>query len=39
MDGWKDHYIAQCWLFWFYKIFSENGEGCRTEYLEGIAVA
>jgi hypothetical protein len=23
MDGWKDHYIAQCQL-WFYKIFSEK---------------
>jgi hypothetical protein len=21
MDGWKDHYIAQC-QFWFYKVFS-----------------
>jgi hypothetical protein len=23
MDGWKDHYIAQC-QFWFYKVFSEK---------------
>jgi hypothetical protein len=23
MDGWKDHYIAQC-QFWFYKVFLEK---------------
>jgi hypothetical protein len=38
MDGWKDHYIAQC-QFWFYKMLLENGEGRRTEYLDGTAVA
>jgi hypothetical protein len=25
MDGWKDHYIAQC-QFWFIKCFRKNGE-------------
>jgi hypothetical protein len=42
MDGWKDHYIAQC-QFWFYKNVSEKlekkGERCRTKYLEGTVVA
>jgi hypothetical protein len=38
MDGWDDCYLAQCRI-WFDKMFLENGEGCRTEYLEGTAVA
>jgi hypothetical protein len=38
MDGWKDHYIAQC-QFWFLKWFSEKGGKCRTEYSEGTVVA
>jgi hypothetical protein len=38
MDGWDDRYLAQC-RFGFKKIFLENGEGCRTEYSEGTAMA
>jgi hypothetical protein len=38
MDGWKDHYIAQC-QFWFYKVLSEKWRRCQTEYLEGTVVA
>jgi hypothetical protein len=42
MDGWKDHYIAQC-QFWFYKNVSEKlekkGERCRTKYSEGTVMA
>jgi hypothetical protein len=38
MDGWKDHYIAQC-NFGFKSGFRKNGERCRTEYSEGTAVA
>jgi hypothetical protein len=38
MDGWKDHYIAQC-QFWFYKVFLEKWRRCRTKYSEGTAVA
>jgi hypothetical protein len=39
MDGWDDRCLAQC-RFWFSKdVFGGNEEGCRTEYLEGTAVA
>jgi hypothetical protein len=38
MDGWKDHYIAQC-QFWFYKVFLEKWRRCQTEYSEGTIVA
>jgi hypothetical protein len=37
MDGWKDHYIAQC-QFWFYKVFPEKWRRCQTEYSKGAAV-
>jgi hypothetical protein len=39
MDGWKDHYIAQCQVLVLQKCFQKNGERCRTEYSEGTAVA
>jgi hypothetical protein len=38
MDGWDDRCLAQC-RFCSKKVFSENGERCRTEYSEGTAVA
>jgi hypothetical protein len=38
MDGWKDHYIAQC-SFGFRSGFQKNGGKCQTEYSEGTAVA
>jgi hypothetical protein len=39
MDGCEDHYIAQCQVFGFIKVFSErNGERCQAEYSEGTAV-
>jgi hypothetical protein len=38
MDGWEDHYIAQC-SFGFKSGSRKNGERCRTEYSEGTAVA
>jgi hypothetical protein len=25
MDGWKDHYFAQCQVFGFIKCFQKNG--------------
>jgi hypothetical protein len=28
-----------CVKFWFYKVLSEKGSLCRTEYLEGTAMA
>jgi hypothetical protein len=39
MDGWKDHYIAQCQVLVLQKCFWKNGERCWTEYSEGTAVA
>jgi hypothetical protein len=39
MDGCKDYYIAQCQVLVLQIVFKKNGERCRTEYLEGTAVA
>jgi hypothetical protein len=40
MDGWKDHYIAQCSFGLRNKDgFWKNGGKCRMEYSEGTAVA
>jgi hypothetical protein len=38
MDGWEDHYIAQC-SFGFKSGSQKNGERCRTGYSEGTAMA
>jgi hypothetical protein len=39
MDGWDDRCLAQCRIWFSKDVFGGNGEGCRTEYLEGAAVA
>jgi hypothetical protein len=39
MDGCGDHYIAQCQVLVLKMVFWKNGVLCRTEYLEGTAVA
>jgi hypothetical protein len=39
MDGWKDHYIAQCRFGFKSGSQKKNGERCRTEYSEGTVVA
>jgi hypothetical protein len=39
MDGCKDHYIAQSQVLVLQMVFEKNGVLCRTEYLEGTAVA
>jgi hypothetical protein len=39
MDGWKDHYIAQCQVLVLQECFQKNGERCQTEYSEGTAIA
>jgi hypothetical protein len=39
MDGCKDHYISNVKFWFFYKWFLRKRSLCRTEYLEGTAVA
>jgi hypothetical protein len=39
MDGWDDHYLAQCQVLVLQKCFWKNGERCQTECSEGTAVA
>jgi hypothetical protein len=39
MDGWDDHYLAQCQVLVLQNFQEEKGERCQTEYLEGTIVA
>jgi hypothetical protein len=39
MDGCEDHYIEQCQVLVLSMVFKKNWSLCRTEYLEGTAVA
>jgi hypothetical protein len=39
MDDWDDRYLAQCQFLFSKIVFKKIGERCRTEYLEGTAVA
>jgi hypothetical protein len=39
MDGWEDHYLAQCRFCFQRWISGKMEKGAGSEYLEGTAVA